>query len=63
MGTDVPDEAVLMCTPDITQEQMPVAGKVQAGQQLCALDSCLVKIMVAGSGSGDDCQLQGSDLI
>jgi hypothetical protein len=28
MGSDVPDEAVLMRTPDITQEQVPGAVKV-----------------------------------
>jgi hypothetical protein len=28
VGTDVPDEAAMMRTPDITQEQMPVAVKV-----------------------------------
>jgi hypothetical protein len=29
MGTDVPDEAAMMRTPDVTQEQMPVAVKVR----------------------------------
>jgi hypothetical protein len=29
MGADVPDEAVMMRTPDITQEQMPGAVKVR----------------------------------